>query len=54
MYGDGCVNLMRESFQNLYINHVVHFKYLTILFVNYTSIKLEEKDIKSLLIIIKI
>ena len=43
----GCVNELDGEIlsQCIWISnhHTVHFKYLTILFVNYTSIKLGEK-----------
>ena len=28
-------------------NHIIHFKCITILFINYTSLKLEKKYIKN-------
>lgn len=39
MWGDRCVK--SESFHNNMDHHVEHFKYLTILPVSYSSIKLE-------------
>lgn len=45
---DVLINQMRESFHNVYMSnhHDLHFKYLTILYVNYISIKMKLKQKK--------
>lgn len=49
---DGLINWMRGIFSQcvcISSRHIVYFKYLTILFLNYTSIKLEKKNPKNFL-----
>lgn len=49
MRDDGCVNSMGGILsQCVHVSdhHVVHFKYLTILFVNYTLIKIQSQKVK--------